>query len=43
MFSLLKDPDSDEVKLKEDYTKDGLHLSDKGYDVVTREIKKYLK
>lgn len=43
MFSLLKDSDSEEVKLDEDYTKDGLHLSDKGYTVVTKEIKKYLK
>ena len=43
MFSLLVDSSSDEVKIKDEYTKDGLHLSDKGYEVVTKEIKKYLK
>ena len=26
-----------------EYTKDGLHLSDEGYEVVTEEIKEYLK
>ena len=29
--------------LKEDYSKDGLHLNNKGYDVVTEELMKYLK
>ena len=33
----------DDGKLKIDYTKDGLHLSDKGYDEVTFYIKKILK
>lgn len=36
MYDLLKD---EEGNLKEEYTKDGLHLSDKGYEVVTKEIK----
>lgn len=31
-----------EKNLKEEYTKDGLHLNDKGYEVVTEIIKKYL-
>ena len=39
MYDLLKD---DEDNLKEEYTKDGLHLSDKGYEVVTEEIKKVI-
>ena len=43
MFSLLVDSSSDEVRIKDEYTKDGLHLSDEGYEVVTEEIKKYLK
>ena len=42
-FDLLKDPDSDDVKLKEEYSKDGLHLSDSGYKVLTKELMKYLK
>lgn len=42
-FSLLCDPDSDEVVIKNDYTRDGLHLTDDGYKVITKEIKKYLK
>lgn len=43
LFDQLVDKDSDEVVIKEEYTKDGLHLSDDGYEVVTKEIKKYLK
>lgn len=43
MFSLLVDSSSDDVKIKDEYTKDGLHLSDAGYEIVTEEIKKYLK
>ena len=42
-FDLLKVPDSDDVKLKEEYSKDGLHLSDSGYKVLTKELMKYLK
>ena len=29
--------------LNTEYTKDGLHLNDKGYDVVTKTLEKYLK
>ena len=39
MYDLLKDDDDN---LKEEYTKDGLHLSDKGYEVVTKEIKQII-
>lgn len=28
--------------LNEDYTTDGLHINDNGYDVITKELKKYL-
>ena len=34
---------NDEGNLKLDYTKEGLHLSDDGYKVVTEEISKYIK
>ena len=40
LYSVLVDY-NDNIKL--DYTTDGLHLSDEGYKVVTREIKKYMK
>jgi lysophospholipase L1-like esterase len=40
MYSKLKDDDD---KLKEKYSKDGLHISNKGYEEITKEIKKYLK
>ncbi len=42
LFSKLIDSDSDDVKLSEMYSKDGLHLTSEGYKVVTKEIKKYL-
>lgn len=40
MYSKLLD---DNGNLNIDYTKEGLHLVDEGYDVVTKEINKYLK
>ena len=40
LYSRLAD---DEGNLKLDYTKEGLHLSDEGYKVVTEEISKYIK
>lgn len=40
LYSKLVD---DEGNLKLDYTKEGLHLSDDGYKVVTEEISKYIK
>lgn len=43
MFDLLVDSSSEKVQINPDYTKDGLHLSDEGYEVVTNEVKKYLK
>ncbi len=40
MYSKLKDDDD---KLKEEYSKDGLHISNKGYEEITKVIKTYLK
>lgn len=40
MYSLLKDEDDN---LKLEYTKEGLHMSDQGYDVITKELMKYIK
>ena len=40
MYSKLKDGDD---KLKEEYSKDGLHISNKGYEEITKVIKTYLK
>ena len=31
-----------EGNLKLEYTKEGLHMSDEGYQVITKELKKYL-
>lgn len=42
LFSKLIDKESATVKLDEDYSDDGLHLTDEGYKIVTEEIKKYL-
>lgn len=39
MHSLLEDKDGN---LKLEYTKEGLHMSDKGYEVITKELKKYM-
>ena len=39
MYSLLEDKDGN---LKLEYTKEGLHMSDKGYEVITKELKKYM-
>lgn len=40
MYSVLED---DDHNLKLDYTKEGLHLSDLGYEKVTEVLKKYIK
>lgn len=40
MYDLLKDV---EGNLKLEYTKEGLHISDKGYEVITNELEKYVK
>ena len=41
-IDLYDDLANDEESLKEEYTKDGLHLNDEGYDKVTEKIEKYL-
>ena len=38
-YDLLIDEDGN---LKDEYSNDGLHLTEKGYDVVTSKIKPYL-
>lgn len=40
MYAILKDDDDN---LKIEYTTEGLHISEEGYEVITEEIKKYLK
>jgi len=40
LYSKLQD---DDKELHFDYTDDGLHINDEGYEVITKEIKKYLK
>lgn len=40
MFSLLADEDD---SLKEDYTEDGKGLNDDGYEVITKELEKYVE
>ena len=39
LYNLLVD---DEDNLKEEYTNEGLHISDEGYEVITEKIKEYL-
>lgn len=39
IYSLLKDEDDN---LKLEYTTEGLHISDEGYEVITNELKKYM-
>ena len=39
MYDLLKDKDDN---FNSKYTKDGLHPNDDGYEVITKELKKYL-
>lgn len=43
MYDLLLDPESDKDRLFEDYSKDGLHITDEGYEVITEELMKYIK
>lgn len=40
LFDKLIDKDG---YLKREYTEDGLHINDKGYEVVTKEIRKYME
>lgn len=42
-FDLLLDSESDEKQIKSEYTKDGLHITSEGYEVITEEIMKYIK
>ena len=39
LYDYLKDNDEN---LNKDYTKDGLHLNDRGYEIVTKVLKKYM-
>lgn len=39
LYSKLKDDDNN---LKLEYTKEGLHISDEGYKIITKELKKYM-
>lgn len=41
-IDMYKELQDDEENLKLEYTNDGLHLSDLGYEVVTKKIKEYL-
>lgn len=43
IYDLLLDSEKEEDVIQSDYTKDGLHLTDDGYEVVTKEIMKYIK
>ncbi len=43
VYPLLLDPEASSDALDENYTEDGLHLNDSGYEVVTNEIIKYIK
>lgn len=39
LYDKMVDEDGD---LKLEYTREGLHMSDEGYQVITKELKKYL-
>ena len=39
IYDLLKGNDDN---LKLEYTSDGLHMSSKGYEIITKELKKYM-
>ena len=39
MYSILEDS---EGNIKTEYTKEGLHMSDNGYKVITKTLKEYL-
>lgn len=41
LYHLLKEDDSENLKLE--YTKEGLHISEKGYEVITSKIKEFLE
>lgn len=41
IYSLLKEDNSNNVQEK--YVKDGLHLNDEGYKIITKELKKYME
>ena len=40
LYSLLKETDSN--KINRDYTTDGLHLNDEGYELISKKIKEYM-
>lgn len=40
LYSMLEDKETG--KLKDEYTEDGLHLNEKSYKIITKELKKYM-
>lgn len=40
LYSLLEDENSQ--KLSEEYSKDGLHINDSAYEIISKELKKYM-
>ena len=43
LFDLLVDPDQEEAEIRDEYSDDGLHLTEEGYEIVTKEIMKYIE
>ena len=43
LFQELVDEEDENIRIKDEYSEDGLHLTDEGYEVVTNKIMKYLK
>lgn len=43
LFQELVDEEDEDIRIKDEYSEDGLHLTDEGYEVVTNKIMKYLK
>ncbi len=41
MYPILKESDGEEIS--EQYVKDGLHLNDKGYELISNELRKYMR
>ena len=43
LFQELVDEEDEDIRIKDEYSEDGLHLTDEGYEIVTNKIMKYLK
>ena len=43
LFDLLVNPDQEEAEIRDEYSDDGLHLTEEGYEIVTKEIMKYIE